>query len=147
MTTNLAETMNSVLKATQNLPITSLVQSTYFWLGASFGKRDHEWTKILASGQTFTDNCINGMAGELYKYASLYTPASKHLSISKLSLKKSSIFLLPFLRRRRHDPPPAPPVHSLHQCSKGCSMQFTPKSSTTCQHKSMFPKGSSMKLL
>ncbi|CAK8577562.1 unnamed protein product [Lathyrus sativus] len=54
MATNLAKAMNSVLKATRNLPIIALVKSTYYRLGSLFGKRGHDWTKLLASGQTFT---------------------------------------------------------------------------------------------
>ncbi|CAK8536070.1 unnamed protein product [Lathyrus sativus] len=34
MTSNLADAMNSVLKATRNLPITALVQSTYYRMGS-----------------------------------------------------------------------------------------------------------------
>ncbi|CAK8561488.1 unnamed protein product [Lathyrus sativus] len=41
MTSNLVEAMNSVLKATRNLPITALVQSTYYQMGSLFGKRGH----------------------------------------------------------------------------------------------------------
>ncbi|CAK8535466.1 unnamed protein product [Lathyrus sativus] len=62
--------MNSVLKATQNLPITALVKSTYYRLGSLFGKRGHDWTKLLASGQTFTKNCIKGMGDEAIKSSS-----------------------------------------------------------------------------
>ncbi|XP_050895856.1 uncharacterized protein LOC127102541 [Lathyrus oleraceus] len=50
MTINLAEAMNSVLKETRNLPITALVKSTYYRLGSLFGRRGHQWTKMLASG-------------------------------------------------------------------------------------------------
>ncbi|XP_050890767.1 uncharacterized protein LOC127096212 [Lathyrus oleraceus] len=56
MITNLAEAMNSVLKETQNLPITALVKSMYYRLRSLFGRRGHQWTKMLASGQVFTDN-------------------------------------------------------------------------------------------
>ncbi|XP_050908353.1 uncharacterized protein LOC127121976 [Lathyrus oleraceus] len=67
MTTNLAEAMNSVLKETRNLPITALVKSTYYRLGSLFGRRGHQWTKMLAYGQVFTDNCNKGMAEEVIK--------------------------------------------------------------------------------
>ncbi|XP_058787050.1 uncharacterized protein LOC131661500 [Vicia villosa] len=70
MTTNLAEAMNSVLKATRNLPIASLFSATYFRMGALFGQRGHEWTKRLTSGQTFTDKCIKGMTKEVNKASS-----------------------------------------------------------------------------
>ncbi|XP_050890812.1 uncharacterized protein LOC127096261 [Lathyrus oleraceus] len=67
MTTNLAEAMNSVLKETRNLPITALVKSTYYRLESLFGRRGHQWTKMLASGQVFTDSCNKGMAEEVIK--------------------------------------------------------------------------------
>ncbi|CAK8571549.1 unnamed protein product [Lathyrus sativus] len=67
MTSNLAETINSVLKATRNLPITALVQSTYYRMGSLFGKRGHKWTKMLSSGKVFTDGCNKGMAEEVAK--------------------------------------------------------------------------------
>ncbi|CAK8535662.1 unnamed protein product [Lathyrus sativus] len=67
MTTNLAEAMNSVLKATRNLPITALLQSTYYRMGSLFGKRGHQLTKILASCRVFTDGCNKGMTDEVAK--------------------------------------------------------------------------------
>ncbi|XP_050916681.1 uncharacterized protein LOC127131827 [Lathyrus oleraceus] len=67
MTTNLAEAMNSVLKETRNLPIIALVKSTYYRLGSLFGKRGHQWTKMLASRQVFSDNCNKGMTEEVSK--------------------------------------------------------------------------------
>ncbi|XP_058772701.1 uncharacterized protein LOC131646752 [Vicia villosa] len=70
MTTILAEAMNSVLKATKNLPVASLVSAIYFRMGALFGQRGHEWTKRLTSGQTFSDKCIKGMAEEVNKASS-----------------------------------------------------------------------------
>ncbi|CAK8571996.1 unnamed protein product [Lathyrus sativus] len=42
MTSNLAEAINSVLKATINLPITTLVQSTYYRMGSLFGKQGYK---------------------------------------------------------------------------------------------------------
>ncbi|CAK8534765.1 unnamed protein product [Lathyrus sativus] len=70
MTTNLAEAINSVLKATRNLPITALIKSTFYRLGSVFEKRGHDWTKLLVSSQTFTDNCNKGMAEEASKSSS-----------------------------------------------------------------------------
>lgn len=67
MTTNLVEAMNSVLKETHNLPITSLVCSTYYRLGSLFGKQGHQWTKMSASRQVFIDNSRKGMAEEVSK--------------------------------------------------------------------------------
>ncbi|CAK8565166.1 unnamed protein product [Lathyrus sativus] len=67
MTSNLAEAMNSVLKATRNLPITALVQSTYYRMGSLFGKQGHKWTKMLATRKVFTDDCNKGMDDEVAK--------------------------------------------------------------------------------
>ncbi|CAK8576976.1 unnamed protein product [Lathyrus sativus] len=67
MTSNLAEAINSVLKATRNLPITALVQSTYYRVGSLFGKRGHKWTKMLATGKVFTYGCNKGMTVEVAK--------------------------------------------------------------------------------
>ena len=65
MTTNLAESLNSVLKETRNLPITALVRATYFRIGTLFGKRGHNATKMLSSGKEYTDNCMKGIAEEV----------------------------------------------------------------------------------
>ncbi|CAK8579100.1 unnamed protein product [Lathyrus sativus] len=59
--------MKSVLKATRNLSITALVQSTYYRMGSLFGKRGHKWTKMLATGKVFTDGCNKGMTDEVAK--------------------------------------------------------------------------------
>ena len=65
MKTNLAESLNSVLKVTRNLPITALVKATYFRMGSLFGKLGHQWTQLLASGQTHTASCLKGLAQEV----------------------------------------------------------------------------------
>ncbi|XP_058774340.1 uncharacterized protein LOC131648590 [Vicia villosa] len=70
MTTNLAESMNSVLKATRNLPVTALVRSTYFRMGELFGRRGHEWTKKVGSGQQYTKSCLKGIEEEAAKASS-----------------------------------------------------------------------------
>lgn len=67
MTTNRIQSMNFVLKATCNLPITALVRSTYFRSGTLFWKRRHDWTKMLALGKVNTDNCIKGIENEIIK--------------------------------------------------------------------------------
>ncbi|CAK8542811.1 unnamed protein product [Lathyrus sativus] len=67
MTSNLAEAINSVLKATRNLPIIALVLSTYYRMGSLFGKRGHKWTKMLSTGKVFTDGCNKGMTDEVAK--------------------------------------------------------------------------------
>ncbi|CAK8575919.1 unnamed protein product [Lathyrus sativus] len=67
MTSNLAEAVNSALKATRNLQTTALVQSTYYRMGSFFGKRGHKWTKMLATGKVFTDGCNKGTTDEVAK--------------------------------------------------------------------------------
>lgn len=67
MTTNLVESMNLVLKAIYNLPITTLVKSTYFRLGILFGKIGHDWTKMLDFGQVYTNNCMKGIEEAVIK--------------------------------------------------------------------------------
>ncbi|CAK8536969.1 unnamed protein product [Lathyrus sativus] len=67
MTSNLAEAINFVLKATRNLHITALVQSAYYRMGSLFGKRGHKWTKMLSSGKVFINGCNKGMAEEVAK--------------------------------------------------------------------------------
>lgn len=68
MTTNLAEAMNSMLKATSNLSITSLVQTTYYTLGSLFGKWNHDLTKMLSFGQVYTNNCNTSILEEVLKF-------------------------------------------------------------------------------
>ncbi|CAK8574095.1 unnamed protein product [Lathyrus sativus] len=67
MTPNLAEAMNFVLKETRNLPITALVQSTYYRMGSFFGKRGHKLTKMLAIRKVFMDGYNKGMTDEVAK--------------------------------------------------------------------------------
>ncbi|XP_058733593.1 uncharacterized protein LOC131605228 [Vicia villosa] len=67
MTTNLVESLNSVMKETRNLPITALVRSTYFRMGTLFWRRGHNWTKMLSSKKDFTDNCMKEMQKEVEK--------------------------------------------------------------------------------
>ncbi|XP_058742056.1 uncharacterized protein LOC131614500 [Vicia villosa] len=67
MTTNLVESLNSVMKETRNLPITALVRSTYYRMGTLFGRRGHNWTKMLSSKKDFTDNCMKEMQKEVEK--------------------------------------------------------------------------------
>ncbi|CAK8536865.1 unnamed protein product [Lathyrus sativus] len=67
MTSNLEKAMNSILKATRNLPITTLVQPTWYRMGSLFGKRGHKWTKMLVTDKVFTDDCNKGMVDEVAK--------------------------------------------------------------------------------
>lgn len=70
MTINLAQSMSLTLKATCNLPSTTLVKSTHFSLGTLFGKIGHDWTKMLGSGQVYNNNCMKGIKEEVIKFNS-----------------------------------------------------------------------------
>ena len=55
MITNLAKSINFVLKKSRNLPIGVLVKSTYVRCNALFNKRGKEVTTMLASGQVYIE--------------------------------------------------------------------------------------------
>jgi hypothetical protein len=67
MTTNLVESMNSIFKGIRNLPITALVQATYFRLGALFETRRSKWSSVLQSGQLFSDASMKFIRHEAAK--------------------------------------------------------------------------------
>ena len=54
MTTNLAESLNSVLKKIRNFPITALVRATYEKLNKYFVDRGTQADAMIASGQVYT---------------------------------------------------------------------------------------------
>ena len=54
MTTNMSEVFNSVLKGAHNLPITALVQLTFFRLNSYFVARREQGANILASDKQYT---------------------------------------------------------------------------------------------
>ena len=54
MTTNMSEVFNSVLKGARNLPITALVQLTFFCINSYFVARKKQGTKRLASDDQYT---------------------------------------------------------------------------------------------
>ncbi|RVW49051.1 Serine/threonine-protein phosphatase 7 long form-like [Vitis vinifera] len=54
MTTNMSEVFNGVLKGARNLPITALVQLTFYWVNSYFIVRREHGTSRLASGEEFT---------------------------------------------------------------------------------------------
>jgi len=54
MTTNLAESINSILKKSRNLPIGALVKLTYLRCNALFNKGGREVEVMLACGQVYT---------------------------------------------------------------------------------------------
>ncbi|RVX01849.1 hypothetical protein CK203_019342 [Vitis vinifera] len=54
MTTNMSEVFNGVLKGARNLPITALVQLTFYWVNSYFTVRREHGASRLASGEEFT---------------------------------------------------------------------------------------------
>ena len=54
MTTNMYEVFNSVLKGVHCLPITALVQLTFFWLNGYFVVRREQGANILTSDEQYT---------------------------------------------------------------------------------------------
>ncbi|XP_027191134.1 uncharacterized protein [Cicer arietinum] len=67
MTTNLVESMNAVLKEPRNLPITTLIQSTYYKTGTLFPTMAKQHASILASGHIYTEKCMTFMKLEIRK--------------------------------------------------------------------------------
>ena len=64
MTTNLAECINKVLKGTRNLPITVIVQSTYYRLTELFVQRGMRAQAMMASGHLYTENLVEKIEKE-----------------------------------------------------------------------------------
>ena len=54
MTTNMSEVFNNVLKGTRNLPITTLVQLTFFRLNSYFVARREQLANRLTSNEQYT---------------------------------------------------------------------------------------------
>ena len=54
MTTNMFEIINSVLKGTRNLPITALIQLTFFHLRSYFVARREQGAIRLTSNEQYT---------------------------------------------------------------------------------------------
>ncbi|XP_057746670.1 uncharacterized protein LOC130965931 [Arachis stenosperma] len=61
MTTNISECVNSVLKGTRNLPVTSLVKSTYLRLAELFVIRGQTVEAQLASGHQFSQALVKAI--------------------------------------------------------------------------------------
>ena len=54
MTTNMYEVINSVFKGARSLPVTTLVQLTFFRLNSYFVARREQGYNILASNEQYT---------------------------------------------------------------------------------------------
>ncbi|XP_058734136.1 uncharacterized protein LOC131605848 [Vicia villosa] len=61
MTTNLVESMNGVFKGIRHLPITALVEATYYRMASLFARRGERWSAVLESGQVFSETCVKFM--------------------------------------------------------------------------------------
>ncbi|XP_073223370.1 uncharacterized protein [Cicer arietinum] len=64
MTTNLSECMNNVLKGTRNLPISSLVQATYYRVTAKFEERGTQAQAMMTSGLIYSNKIIENLNKE-----------------------------------------------------------------------------------
>nr|XP_012571262.2 uncharacterized protein LOC105852148 [Cicer arietinum] len=64
MTTNLSECMNNVLKGTHNLPISSLVQATYYKVSAKFEERGTHAQAMMTSGLIYSNTIIQNLNKE-----------------------------------------------------------------------------------
>ncbi|XP_073222422.1 uncharacterized protein [Cicer arietinum] len=67
ITTNVSESINAVLKGTRNLPITALVQPTYYRLRVLYAERGQQHQASLASGRVYTDDCMDKIKCEVGK--------------------------------------------------------------------------------
>jgi hypothetical protein len=68
MTTNLTELMNNVFKGTHNLPITSLVKSTYYRLASTFVERGEKTCIRLKTNHAYDEHCMNKLKGEVNQF-------------------------------------------------------------------------------
>jgi hypothetical protein len=62
MTSNLAESMNSVFKGILNEPISTLVQSTFYKCVEQFQRRGTQSATVLQSGQEYIEACQKRIA-------------------------------------------------------------------------------------
>ena len=58
MTTNMSEVFNSALKGARSLPVTALVQLTFFRLNRYFVARREQGYNILASDDKYTPSVV-----------------------------------------------------------------------------------------
>ncbi|XP_058775566.1 uncharacterized protein LOC131649828 [Vicia villosa] len=75
MTTNLVESMNGVFKGIRNLPITALVEATYFRMASLFSKKGQRWSAVRESGQLFSESCMKFMKEQSAKANSHHVSA------------------------------------------------------------------------
>ena len=71
MTTNISEVFNSVLKGARSLPVTALVQLTFFRLNSYFVARKELGSNRLASAEQFTPYVDAHIQGHVVKAGSM----------------------------------------------------------------------------
>jgi len=67
MTSNIFESWNPVFKGTRNLPVTPIVQSTYYRLACLFAKRAQGAFARIGSGDVFSLYCQNMLKDYIVK--------------------------------------------------------------------------------
>jgi hypothetical protein len=64
MTTNISECVNNVLRGVRNLPISPIVQATYYRSTELFVKRGSEARAMMTSGKIYSDKVMDNLAKE-----------------------------------------------------------------------------------
>ena len=67
MTSNIVESWNSVFKGTRNLPVTPIVQSTYYRLACLFAEKAQGAFVRVGSGDVFGEYCQNVLKDDIVK--------------------------------------------------------------------------------
>ena len=70
MTTNMSEVFNDVLEDARNLPITTLVQLTFYWVNSYFTVRQEHGVSLLTLGKEFTPNIEAKIKAKVVKVGS-----------------------------------------------------------------------------
>ncbi|KAH1083510.1 hypothetical protein J1N35_023271 [Gossypium stocksii] len=73
MTTNLAECINSILKGTRHLPVTSVVRETYFRLAALFPKRAVTYKGQMQGGHVWCHKVLQAINKSKARVNTMYT--------------------------------------------------------------------------
>ena len=79
MTTNMSEVFNSVLKGARSLPITTLVQLTFFRLNSYFVARKEQGTNRLSSDEQYTSYVDTQIKSRVVKAESIEIVLYNHI--------------------------------------------------------------------
>ena len=82
MTTNLAECINSVLKGTRHLPVTSVVRETYFRLAALFPKRSDAYQGQMQGGYVWSTSVMNDINEGIRRASGMHTVCHSRENLS-----------------------------------------------------------------